>query len=1259
MAGSLRDLARTRGMTPTGRELAEERESSRIAAGYVYGNGNQPSVRGYMHDGAGRDVSPTQMGQYYQAAEDMHDPGKGFWEGFASSSMKVFETLAIPHQIGLQLLSGGDWRKAIPSHFAKEQWAKDGIQHEVILAKDVLNIWSDGDLDEYYQKNDVLSMAGEASIKTASFVADIFLDPLTYVPVAGAVKVLRKTLPLGVQAEFLGKIALKTLKPTHAREGLTVGKKFLDAAEAAVKANPTDKTRRVLAAARKNHATQFDNHAAVTRFEKSAKAGEVEVPKATMPKDGNMKPLGPPWSAQEQQAAAKAYLKDHKELRNTVRSMGDDVDAHNMIAHGQDDAGQISDGLAQLIIGTHPSNVKIRAPKVSDFYNSMNLPPDGIMASSIEGHFKPAIASLIKTVSKSIDEADKVLKTVATPPEGTVFAKLSKADKQKYSQWNVATRKKNQNAEWLDDLVGDVANVKKELRRDPRIPKGLIDDQGAESMLPASYRRSPLEAKDYIESQWGRAATKMVGVTLFPKAVLAAPPAWFNSLVREPSRVYAEQSPEMRARMMDGLTQYNFGLNTVRKQLDGIFQAGGIYKTGSAKQKLKGTFITNPRGTVDKEKSAQLFHLLDAEYAGLTPTPESIAKAKIKFDKLAAEASPEMLQAHKEMRALFEAMGETLDLPPDRLIKGYVPRIKDMASDFMDEAWTRNGANPPDLTPSNGKSFWGQLMARRGNSTADNVETDMVKIMDNYSRGFGRKMYIEPMNQDLIHMARLTGIADPKKQWLVSYTDQLVKNVNGAPSAINTLAAQIIGTENARLVKRSAGMFATLGYSAALTGNFRYPVMSILQSLNTTSAKFGPLRTMRGVAKMMTAKGREEVRKSGVDKEITQIYQGISSWAGRLKIPGGKSIQETEFYIRGLTYHAAMGDELAARGFKHIDDVVDAAERSSIIAFAVRETEEANHIFGAIGRPVGFSRISGTGATVATQFFSFPFKQTETLINIGLDNPGHFMDYLYMAGKIQTAAADGLNIDVSDYIGLGFVKDLPKIISGERETIPITAMDNMHKLMFALPAAVVNGDPIALRETSEAFFSSLEMLIPGTIAGDQIYRGIRELKEIHETGSVNVRKARRSNLDAGIRALRGQGSFGELKFGELSYKKTQTGFASIFTGMNTIEAKIEREVQQVGFKRKQQVRALQVSLTDELWDITRTGNDDPRRVRQLVSQLRGVGVDYKDLTAINNRQTKIGYAANMSVKAREGLLNDTLEADFIKKTRKSIESRIR
>jgi hypothetical protein len=1247
---------------PKNNEVDRYLNSSDIAGGTTYGNGNADSVDRFMLD---RQVAPSGMGEYYRAAEDMHDPGKGFWAGLLDKGMAVFDTLAIPQQIGYQLLTGGDWRKAIPSFFAKEEWAKNNIHHEIVLASDVLNVWSDGELDKWYQDDSILGMVGEVAFKTATFAADVFTDPLTYVPMGGAVRLARKTLPAGVQAELAGKVALRTQKPAHAAEGLSRANKFALAAQKkvddlAAKNAPAEaqaEAQRVNTAAQRNLVTQQANADAVGQFNATAKPGEVVVPKAPMPEGGRQRPLGTPYSQAEQEVAAAQYLKDHKTIRATVLGMEDDVSAHNTVVMGQDNVAQASEGIAQIIIGTHPDAVFIRNPRMSHYYNAANLPPKGVQQSSIDGFLAPQIKSLVKVVERNIQKADDALDDIMFEGDPDVaWATLSPDAKVQLAPWKKQHDIKRKNEKWLDELLGDADNPDVKQRRDPRVPRSLIEDQGAESLLPAGYRRSPLEAKDYLEDQFGAKARRMGGIALYPKSVMPMPPAWFNHVFREPTRVLAEQSPEMRTRMMDGLAQYSFGLNTVRKQTHSIFEEAGILKSGGTKNKIKRMFVHNPKGTVDKEKSTELFNLLNAGWAGIEPTAEKIAKTKKAFDEAYAAASPEMQKAHDDMRALFDSMGLKLDIPKDMMIDGYVPHVRELADNFLDASWTAKGQLPPDFEGlSGGKVHWASLMERRG---ADFVETDMVKIMDMYTRGYARKLYIEPLNQDLGHMARLLGMADPEKAWLGGYTDDIIKNLNGTPSAISKIASNMIGPDNARLAKSSAGAVAALGYSAALTGNLRYPVMSMLQALNTTSAKYGPLRTLKGLARSMSPEGRMQARAAGIDNEITQIYEGVTSLAGRLRSPATPAIAQVEFNIRGLTYHAALGDELARRNYRHIDEVVEEAERQSIIASAVRETEEANHVFGAIGRPVGFSRVSKTGATVATQFMSFPFKQTETLIGIGMENPGVLLDYMYMAGKLQTAAADGLNIDISEYVGINFIKDIPEVLSGERETIPLKAMSNMHKLLSTIPQMMDGISPVEGREAKDAFFDSVEMMIPGKTGAQQWYRGFNELNDIRQGKSSPVRKARRTDLEALSLVALGRGSYNELKFGELSYEKDQSGFASILSGMNTIEAKIERDVSQATFARKQNIRSVQVKLTEEIWDKVRTGNDRPAEIKALVDQLRALGVNYKDLSAIEDRETKIGYAANMSVKMRDGLGTPTEQA-LKDQTRTNVESRIR
>jgi hypothetical protein len=193
-----------------------------------------------------------------------------------------------------------------------------------------------------------------------------------------------------------------------------------------------------------------------------------------------------------------------------------------------------------------------------------------------------------------------------------------------------------------------------------------------------------------------------------------------------------------------------------------------------------------------------------------------------------------------------------------------------------------------------------------------------------------------------------------------------------------------------------------------------------------------------------------------------------------------------------MTFHAALGDILTEYGVKNLDEITDMATRDAIIGAAARSTEEINHIFGVIGKPAVMGRVSTTGSMVATQFMSFPFKQTETLMNIAMDNPGHFMQYLHLSGKIAYAAAHDQNISVSEYVGGGYIEDLADIFRNQKRTIPMQTIDNMLKVVDGLWRASTGEGLSALYDAQNAFFKSVEMMVPAKVGLEQTGRRMKD-----------------------------------------------------------------------------------------------------------------------------------------------------------------------
>ena len=1177
-----------------------------------FGNDNKMSVIDFMNT---HSVNPTEMRSLYQAGEQLVDPQEGFLSKFMKWSAPVFETMAwLPNTIN-HLLTNSDIRKAVPNWIAPDKWEEEGIHNEIYTVNDVLNIWSDGRLDEWYQKEGMGHMIGEAVFKTGTFLLDVFTDPLTYVPMGNVVNIARKALPMSAQAHFAGKVATKTMKPTHAKRAQKLAAKYYDEVTERFKVTGSEADKARQGAAHSHLLAMETNlrkvekmHAArqkgiATNIDRGGAPGGFKLDKA---------PIKLATARGEVDALQASFEKNIDIMRNHIGEVSSE-EIHNIVMFGADDGMMHADAFGVLTMGGDAGSVTIRWPKFRGHYLSTTITPPEVVKG-------PGGKMISRLRAQDIKDAKTVVQKHIKEAEAELAdLNVRKAAGENVEEEIIRVRKRLDAKGGLQDKLDKI--------KEGKIPDSVDYDS---SYLPASARRSPTNS-DFLEQQFGKVA-KIAGVALYPNSYMPMPAAWFNHLLREPARVFESVNPEMRMRMMNGMTMYQTYSNAVREDIRGILTRGDVLE-GGLKKKARQAIHSDANMTVNKERSEKLWELLDAQARD---------DGEALFQKLWDEADDGLRTAHDELRVVLDDMAEKLYLDMENYVTGYAPRvpIRDYSERFLDDNWFKNAELGPDWEglPTKKEVFLGHLMERKGKDV-DYIK-DIAQVMDIYTRGAARKMYLEPMMQDLSIMSRETA-----KQldipWLNGYTEMVIKNIKGSPSSVKKISEFVLGDRGTAVARGVAGKVATLGYSAALSMNMRYPIMSILQSLNTTAAQYGPLRTLKGMAAFMTPKGQKIAKMAGLDGQINQIYAGLSDWAGKLRLPGIPSISQTEFTIRGMTFHAALGDILTEYGVKNLDEITDMATRDAIIGAAARSTEEINHIFGVIGKPAVMGRVSTTGSMVATQFMSFPFKQTETLMNIAMDNPGHFMQYLHLSGKIAYAAAHDQNISVSEYVGGGYIEDLADIFRNQKRTIPMQTIDNMLKVVDGLWRASTGEGLSALYDAQNAFFKSVEMMVPAKVGLEQTGRRIEGLATITQgDGRVDVARNRRTNFETVVGVLTGKGSYNELRQGEKLHTKGQEDFVSVLTGMQSIKDKVSRDILEGKYKMQQMKRSKQAELTQALWDEVRTGEQNPAKIQTLVAALRQLGVQYKDLSEIDDRRTKYMYAANMAMNYRNHLLPD-------------------
>lgn len=318
------------------------------------------------------------------------------------------------------------------------------------------------------------------------------------------------------------------------------------------------------------------------------------------------------------------------------------------------------------------------------------------------------------------------------------------------------------------------------------------------------------------------------------------------------------------------------------------------------------------------------------------------------------------------------------------------------------------------------------------------------------------------------------------------------------------MAVQGMPLYNIGDASRTAMGVTALIYSSVLGGSGRYFPMAVATGMATTGSRYGVFNTLRGILTMSTSEGRALAKASGLDKQWVQILED-AAWTkiGKLATNSptfngltvlGPSISATENYIRGWTFHAAMGDMMRKHGFQTWKEVTEAGFARAYAHEALRITEEVNHLFGQLGKPPTFHRFSKSGSVAVTQFLSFIPKQAEELLSQTMKNPGKIAEYVMISGYLQRVAAKA-GLDMSDYVGSGFLPGSPDEASSISMEVMISLLDHAHE-MAAL--SMGEGDATQAAAAQRTLSRNLQNFLPYAVA---VKRGKRTMDALR-TGSL-------------------------------------------------------------------------------------------------------------------------------------------------------------
>lgn len=478
--------------------------------------------------------------------------------------------------------------------------------------------------------------------------------------------------------------------------------------------------------------------------------------------------------------------------------------------------------------------------------------------------------------------------------------------------------------------------------------------------------------------------------------------------------------------------------------------------------------------TINEKRNEMLFDLLD--------TPEGTPE----FQKLAGKAEPKILNMHKEIREKLDYAANVQGLSNDtevRKLSGYIRH-------FFTEDQFANNARPLEYIglPAKAEVFAAHLLNRKGMA---GYQRDALLALDMYGRSMHRKLYLEPMFEDVL-MAGENLSAAKRNPMFSKYSNMLVNHLKGRPSYVGAMMDEFIGggvnSNGTRRWLPGATDRALMGmtglfWSGTLAGNPRYPIMQIASGLATTSSRFGLYRTAKGLFQMATPEGQAIAKQIGVYDEFLDVLEApamkrfsvMMAHVPAITPLGPLSTASTEFMIRGASSLAAVDLYLTKMGFASLAEARAAGMEKRIMFEALRATEETNHMYGALGRTPVASAILPKGMVISgTQFLSFVPKQTEELLAQFEKNPGAIAQYLMLSGWLSRVAAEDFGIDATSYVGLGY---LPQ--GGDDLTSPAaTAMTDM----LAMFSAIGNHDPEEATRAQVRMLDTLDNLVPLMVA---------------------------------------------------------------------------------------------------------------------------------------------------------------------------------
>jgi hypothetical protein len=620
-------------------------------------------------------------------------------------------TAAIPQSMLFHTLIDQDWRHAIPPYLAPDEWDDDPEKaFKFVSFSDVIShtkLLGEGSSMFASMTSDALMMPSEerealgfstglgtATDMLSSAVLDGLTDPLTYVSGAGiagkAVTLARKAAPLSVRATALSNIAQKSGN-------------LIDLMEAS---EELGKLRKAIAVDTK--AGKFSVADGLSKFKKAGDAKRLvdaeikirggagtEIVSESLPmaRPQDISTKGTSGLRKKILTARKEALKDGwaKVIRPNPEHM-DDVALANFIKTGQDQGSQLAEMAGRIAAGADDADLAVNVrQQLNPTRSSTNIHYasqgadgrildtrqylDSVISkvqkhqdvllnridelASVEKNIKGYQKDVVSVIQAEIDDLQRALGKLPSPPPGVPKKALSPKGLEDYSAWLKAKDKikelealrkkvesKGISAARKSDLekagvpeiaindkarkseIGRLSSSVKRSQRHiehmqkegkvPNLPETAVPEgKSPRRLLPTGARRELLDSADFARSQFGEGWYKFVQRGLYPKSWIPRP-AWLigaDKIFRQTSTVMQKYAPQAYKRAMGAIRDADIDVTRKVGAFDAILTEAGILRRksgpiGKAQQAFGLDHVGRSIGA-DKKSQELLFDLLD------------------------------------------------------------------------------------------------------------------------------------------------------------------------------------------------------------------------------------------------------------------------------------------------------------------------------------------------------------------------------------------------------------------------------------------------------------------------------------------------------------------------------------------------------------------------------------------------------------------------------------------------------------------------